>query len=222
MTITPVRWRRNEVRFDLDGPPDVVQKHLSRGKFYAQEQLERHLEVIVPRRTVIDIGANVGNHTVFYAAFSRADRVVAFEPNPPVRAMLARNVALNGLGNVVLEHARHGLGRVRGRGTVVAPAANLSAGRVVAAEGADGFEVRPLDDFAFENVAFVKIDVEGMELDVLAGAAETLRRNRPVLAVEVDPKNNAGFFEWCASAGYHVVAAWRQHNPFDYLCVPMF
>lgn len=223
-TIAAVRSGRRgaQYRFRIANAEDVVQRHLSRGRFYSEAQLARHADFIVPRRTVVDIGANVGNHTVYYATHTRAGAILPFEPNPAARALLAENVALNALTQVDLANAHFGLGRAAGRAGVVAPARNLGAGRLVAAAGEDAVEVRTLDSFGLDNVSFVKIDVEGMEIDVLAGAAETLARNRPVVAIEVDPKNNAAFFEWCAQSRYHVVDAWRQHVPFDYLCVPMF
>lgn len=222
--IASVKLRRGtgrELKFHLSDPSDVIQRHHARGHFYSETQLLRHANFIIPRRAVIDVGSNVGNHAIFYAAHTPAERVYVFEPNPAARTVLEKNVALNGLDNVVMDFARYGLGKESANGSVFAPAHNLGAGRLVAEEDGE-IEIRRLDDFNLKNVAFVKIDVEGMEIEVLDGAVATLRRNRAVLAVEVDPRNNGRFFAWCAEHRYHVIDAWRQHGPFDYLCVPGF
>lgn len=53
-------------------------------------------------------------------------------------------------------------------------------------------QVRTLDSYGFDRVAAMKIDVEGAELDVIRGAAETLARWRPLLLVEIEQRHHAG------------------------------
>jgi hypothetical protein len=66
--------------------------------------------------------------------------------------------------------------------------------------------VARLDDFEFDGVSFVKIDVEGHELGVLEGAAETIRRHHPVILMEIEQRHAtrpiAEVFDWLAAAGY--------------------
>jgi hypothetical protein len=74
-------------------------------------------------------------------------------------------------------------------------------------------EVRTLDEFSFNNVRFIKIDVEGSERDVLAGARETIRRDRPALLLELlsgtyqDPGRETD--EICTEFGYDAVIVQR-------------
>jgi hypothetical protein len=62
--------------------------------------------------------------------------------------------------------------------------------------------IRPLDHWNLSGVAFVKIDVEGHELEVLRGAEQTLRRNRATILVEVKPPNRAAVADFLAGLGY--------------------
>jgi FkbM family methyltransferase len=165
------------------------------GKFSEAEM--RLLEPLVREGdTVLDVGAHVGTHTVFLAGcVGAAGLVLAFEPQRPLFEMLCANVALNGLWQTHPHHAA--VGGVRG--SVIVPEFDLDrptnfgglslAGRSGASEMSNDREsvsMLRIDDLALEGVALVKIDVEGMEAEVLEGAAETIARFRPVLYVEND------------------------------------
>ena len=62
--------------------------------------------------------------------------------------------------------------------------------------------VRPLDSFEFVSCAFLKIDVEGHELEVLEGAAKTISRTRPRILVEVRKKNEASVEAFLRNLGF--------------------
>ena len=68
---------------------------------------------------------------------------------------------------------------------------------------------------------FIKLDVEGMEMQVLAGLEATIARARPRMLVEVDDKNRTAFGMWCLKHGYHHIDDWRvgPHNA-NYLIEP--
>jgi len=67
----------------------------------------------------------------------------------------------------------------------------------------------------------IKIDVEGMEMKVLRGLEETIRRTRPVLLLEIDDENNADFQDWIAPFDYDVVEEVRRYqNNTNYVLVP--
>jgi FkbM family methyltransferase len=138
---------------------------------------------------VVDIGANIGTHTL---AFSRRvgshGSVRAFEPQRTVLELLERTIAANDCRNVTTVHA--GVGRSTGEMLVPAVdcAAHVNVGGVALRRPkGDAREERTsilaLDDLALEACHLVKIDAEGMEEDVLAGMAGTIQRLRPVLYV---------------------------------------
>lgn len=146
---------------------------------------------------VVDAGANIGAHTMaFGAAVGSSGTVHAVEPQRALYYMLCGSLAL---GNGMHVHARHcALGRESG---VVRVPVAMDYG---APNNFGGLELRgiaaeipcelvpcvPLDSWMLERLDFLKIDVEGMELDVLHGAIGTISRCRPVMSVEADREQN--------------------------------
>jgi hypothetical protein len=80
----------------------------------------------------------------------------------------------------------------------------------------------PLDDLAFDgDITLLKIDTEGMELEVLAGAAKLIATHRPSIAVEVMDRNENEFWSWVDQNAYHVIQAFRPYfGCWDYVLVP--
>jgi FkbM family methyltransferase len=74
--------------------------------------------------------------------------------------------------------------------------------------------VATLDSFGLDQVTFVKIDVEGHELEVLRGGEQTLARWRPMLLIEVKPRNAASVDQFLAKLGY------QRHALSDLLGIP--
>lgn len=162
-----------------------------------------------PGGVAIDIGANIGCHTLTMAsAVGPSGRVLAFEPHPRMFQRLTRNVELNGLRNI--EHHNLALGDSEGETTLYAPVEsdpqpsmatlhlqNLELDR--AQHEAFGVRVVTLDAFCgthgVERVDFIKMDVEGHELRVLEGARETIAACRPKIVFEFNR-------DWSRHAAY--------------------
>ena len=102
--------------FKIENPAEHIQGFHLRGSFYEIRQLLAHRDLIPMDSTVVDVGANVGNHTLFYAQHTQAARVYSFEPNPRAGALLEQNVAVNQSMKafVDLSHAGLAIGRERG------------------------------------------------------------------------------------------------------------
>lgn len=137
----------------------------------------------VSRSTAVDVGANIGNHTVVFA--SKFARVEAFEPNPHTFKLLSFNA--DHLPNVALHNC--GLGDESAVLTMSEDEANYGKSSAVHRHtgGASiDIRVKRLDDYsdAFGDIKFIKIDVEGMEHRVLLGARRILKKDRPVVAFE--------------------------------------
>lgn len=151
-------------------------------------------QVLKPGMTAIDAGANIGCHTVFMAqAVGEAGAVLAFEPQRQVFQMLCANVALNGLGNVHTWQAALG----PEAGSIVVPSVRYDRqgnfGGVALGSHARGEKVpvMTLDALPLRSCHFIKIDVEGMEREVLAGGGKMIGRFRPLLYVENDRKEKS-------------------------------
>ncbi len=152
---------------------------------------------------VLDVGANIGNHALYLAAITGC-RVHAFEPHPELAAALVRSADTNGLADRLIVH-QVAVGRRNGRGhfTVETPD-NLGAQSVTLDTKNEGsFDIIALDGVVRGRVDVMKIDVEGMELDVLRGAQRLISEHRPLLYVEC--RDLAAFDEiagWAANHGY--------------------
>lgn len=155
------------------------------------------LPLIVPAdRLAVDIGANNGLYTYFLARI--APRVIAFEPIPVLADFLRRAVASN---VSVVEKA---VSDQAGSADIHVPVAkghptyNIGS---LDAEHNEGpciqhrVEVTTLDEEGLDDVGFIKIDIEGHELNALKGAEDTIRRDRPTILVEVLDRS-----DWEASA----------------------
>ena len=183
MVACEVNAYRTTVRFHLPNPLDPVQKTiLQQRAFHERGMLEDVGSSLPEDALVVDVGAHIGNHTLFFSAILGA-RTLAIEPNPAALAVLRANIETNGM-NKLVEILPAALGAVAGEGTIVSgDPSNTGAARIEIGDAGD-IPVMRLDDIVGDHhVHLIKIDVNGMEADVLCGAAETIARCRPKLLV---------------------------------------
>lgn len=135
------------------------------------------------RGVVLDVGANVGSHSINFAR--HADVVHAFEPQPRIFYNLCANLLLNLVYNVVPYNMA--LGSENGTTNVVAldPTLPGSPMGVPVGKGSQPTRIQTMDSLGISPVHFIKIDVEGHELEVLKGGRETLARESPIVYVEI-------------------------------------
>lgn len=127
---------------------------------------------------VVDIGAHIGTFAIPISA--KVGKVVAFEPSHDAFSLLSRNAKENSVSPQLVNKA---LGSKKGSGTLlVRNASNAGANTLVS--GGD-ISITTLDE-EVSHADFIKIDVEGMELDVLKGGARLIERARPVVVFEVN------------------------------------
>jgi FkbM family methyltransferase len=137
----------------------------------------------------LDIGANVGLHTLAVARHVSDGAVVAFEPHPANHRLLVHNIEQNRFRHVVAEP----LGLAEAPAVLTGTASSDGGNWSLASRGSYQFEVRlvRLDDYLQDHpvprIDLMKIDVEGAEVRVLRGARQTLERFRPLIVFEVCP-----------------------------------
>jgi FkbM family methyltransferase len=148
---------------------------------------------LAPDAIVADIGANIGVVSVLLSGLCPEGHVYAFEPVAENYAHLAANVAVNELQNVTAH--RVALFDTDGEIEVEYDATYPGGSHV--GEGGTAVPSLRFDTWAqrqsLDRLDLVKVDVEGAELAVLAGAAETLRRFRPIVVIECNPVTLARF-----------------------------
>ena len=162
---------------------DFIQKIIANtGKPYEVEMLEDMLQRTKENDLILDIGTNIGNHTICLAANGR--KVCGFEANPKMFELAQVNVALNQLQNRVQIHCC-GISDKEERANFAAEIpTNFGAMRLQQTQDG-GIICHRLDDFNFnEPIAMIKIDIEGMEDKALRGAKNLIEKHRPILYLE--------------------------------------
>lgn len=169
---------------------------------------------IKPHWTVLDIGANHGAHTVFFA--KNAKMVHAFEPQRIMHQIVCANVALNALTNVHTYQVAVG----RDAGTTYVPIVdytlNNNFGAIAMSDTGEPVPRITIDSLNLD-CQFMKIDTEGMEGEVIAGAAETIKRCQPIIYTENDHLNSAPLIKQILALGYRCY--WHlppYYNPQNY------
>ncbi len=156
--------------------------------------------LVKPGMTVLDVGANIGSHTLHLARLvGPAGRVYAFEPTAFAYAKLLRNLALN--PDLATRVATYQCFLIR-EGSQGLPDNVYSSWPLAARpkvhpkllgqqKSTSGARAQTLDRIMIENgdpaVHVVKLDVDGFECDVLSGASATLSRHKPTLVMELSP-----------------------------------
>jgi FkbM family methyltransferase len=144
--------------------------------------------------TCLDVGANIGNHALFYGTIFK--RVIAFEPNPIAYKLLEANVLKNRITNIdictvalgakkekkVLSICNENLGMssLVQEATANDPSLNIE----ISIDVGDDLIKKLVDDQS--SISFIKLDVEGFEAEALEGLRQTILKHRPVIAIELN------------------------------------
>jgi FkbM family methyltransferase len=188
---------------------------------WAQRSCGQIVELLQPGDVVCDVGANVGAITLMFARHVPEGAVYAFEPVRAHYQLLVTNVTLNELTNVAPFHAAVGAAGGRIRAPRVPFSLERNLGAIALEDFAEDGEEVPLiriDDLKLPACALLKIDVEGMEADVVRGAAATLDRCRPLLFVENErPDRSTALIELLIDLGYDCYWMFGElYNPDNY------
>lgn len=190
--------------FEVDPRDRIIAKKLELYGEYEPFIGEFLLSLALPGTTVIDVGANIGLHTVPLAKRVGDDgKVVAFEPDPDNYTILCRNIEWNNVGNVTAHPV--GLSSERGRALLFQSSVNrggLSLRRSNVAGGTEkmapvDITLEVADDYIGETnppISLIKIDVEGAEPLVIRGMQKLLEQNDTAkLVFEFCPEYVASF-----------------------------
>jgi FkbM family methyltransferase len=183
---------------------------------YSEGEVTLFNQVVPVGGTVVEVGANIGSLTVPLAQRAgEAGRVIALEPQRAVFNVLCANLALNGLVNV--EPLRVAAGQESGHTEVplldYAERENFGGISVGAAaeRRTEKVPVLKVDDLDLTRLDLLKIDVEGVEAQVVAGTASAIDRFRPALFVENDRKEHS--HDLITAIGQHGYDLWWHFSP---------
>ncbi len=193
---------------------------------FSESEVQLFRELVKPGMVVLDVGANTGSHTVPLARFVGATGYVfAYEPERNNFYTLAGNVAINSLKNVTCQ--QHAVGN--DHGTILVPELDENMTTNWGGLSLDGdyskcpsysVPIIKIDGINFSRLDFIKIDVEGMERDVLLGAEDNIRKFKPHLYVENDRADKSeGLISFLHSLGYvvydHQAPLFNPNNYYD-------
>ena len=172
-----------------------------------------YLKKIKHRIKVVDVGGNIGNHTIFFSKVCGAD-VVSFEPQKNCFETLKLNCELN---SVNCECFNVAIGEDNRKVAIDQfDSLNLGGNSFSYSDICDGDNIvcRSLDSFSFEYIDFIKIDVEGFEIEVLKNSINTIQRHKPLIFIEVFPDNFSKVMNIMEDLNYSII---REFPYFNYL-----
>jgi FkbM family methyltransferase len=186
---------------------------------WCEHEIETLAQLVRPGDVVLDIGANIGTHTIALANMVKHGGVVlAIEAQRTIYNYLVANVAINNLLHVVCMNNAAGAST----GPVLVPVLNPSAannfgGVNVASQSAgERIECVTVDSLGLTQCRLIKIDVEGMEPQVLWGSQQTIERYRPFIFVEATIDNSREVIEILTRFRYncqwHIASYFNSDN----------
>lgn len=180
--------------------------------YFEVSHLSQLRKYVKKNAVILDIGANLGNHTVFFAKECGAKKIYAFEPTRETFLILEENIRINNLDRIVAA-MNIALGAKDTKADVIVNAKNAGGNHVE--ENIDGNVIMStLDGLSLsDRIDFVKIDVEGFEFEVLKGAGKTLDRDRPDIFIEIFDTNYDKVHTLLTQMGYECKLKMEQ----DYL-----
>lgn len=156
------------------------------GKFHEFYMLEAIAEMDIPKGVFVDIGAHVGNHSIFFAKYCpQCESVLAYEPSKEAFDVLEANIKTVG----GIEAFREAVGETAGKCTIQKNADHPAQNTIkLSNKGKTKVVTLPTDLGA---VSLIKIDVEQMEKETVKGCLEVIERDKPELFIETfgDPND---------------------------------
>lgn len=200
---------------------DLIGIQINQFGLYERDELALLFEFLKPllpafaKGTALDIGANIGNHALYFG--KRFQQVHAFEPNPHTFELLR----FNAQWSPHVQVHPFGLGNERGAFDLIENSTNVGGSSILIGDkGRDNvvsINIQTLDESAIDttDLCFVKIDVEGFEAQVIQGGAHTLRLRQPVVVLEQHASElvdgSSPSLKLLAGLGYRF--CWQEHTP---------
>ena len=204
--MTTINYFDNDITmfYNTDNHSCAVNKSIRRGRIWEKKLINIYKEYINKDSVVLDIGANLGCHTVPLSLL--CNKVYAFEAQEKLYKLLSETIEYNELDNVKLfnnivsDGSKEELEFVNsgcGRGGITTYRPRL--GGIITTE-----KCITIDSLGLKELDFIKIDVEGAEFEVLAGAAETIKKLHPVIILETwnTKRNKINLVKYCNEYGY--------------------
>lgn len=196
ITCTPVKISYGGQNFSLFISPQngFIDKHIYLYGTYEPQILDVIAKYLKKGSVLVDIGANIGQHSMFSASIvGNTGKIYSFEPIPYVYNQLLDSIKINRFEDIITTH-NVALGKETKTETLYIETNNVGGSSIVRHHGKEAekitIDVRRGDDLLgkIPHINMIKIDVEGYENEVLAGMYKTLIKHRPVIILEFSGK----------------------------------
>lgn len=206
-----IKFKNSNIKFYLPYyNKDSIQKHIIQTRNFYELDFLNHICTIkngivskaIQDGFVLDIGANIGNHTIFFLT-KKAKKVISFEPVKDTFDILKKNIEINNFQNKV-NLFNIGVGQTKGKAILkYYNSKNIGMSQLSSDKNGD-IPILSLDELNIEeHINFIKIDVEGFEADVIKGMTETIKRNKPLIMIEIRDYLFAEIEDILLSIGYN-------------------
>ena len=194
-------------------------------------ELKRSLGSEFNNKLFLDIGANIGNHSIFLA--SSFEEVHSFEPNPDTLPILKHNINFNNIDNINVH--QYGIGNENTELELHTPSFDLGKSSIFKepvkySEQGNSYvlksrkvQIKKLDDIEYfknKKIGMIKIDIEGSEILALKGAKSVIEYNMPLIGVEVHqfdgPTGLEEITKFFKGLGYDVFFTIDMKRPSNY------
>ncbi len=191
MSSDKIRFRHSGISIDLVSisNDDATYKNISKNNtFYESSYLKfiqlSYIDLFGTNGPIvaIDVGASIGNHSIFFSKILGA-QVFAFEPYKPSFDILQENIKLNNVEDLVVAR-NFGIGAHTKNLSIVKETKNMCGCTEWWYDSTSETKCFTLDHLFQHQVEFIKIDVQGMEMEVLKGANELINNYSPVIMIE--------------------------------------
>lgn len=172
---------------------DLISNYINNYGFWEQHLWFFYKEFIKPHYIVIDGGANLGFHSIQFAKLANEGKVYCFEPQPLIFNLLSTNLLINGCSDVVKQY-RLGLGDQLNQQLKMTPINEqmFSAdcinyggrGLTNLENGEEEVVLTTIDNLNLTKLDFIKLDVQGFELETIKGGEKTIKSNYPIFFLE--------------------------------------
>lgn len=193
---------------------DHIQKIILWTGEYEKEVYDFAKKVLTNEDTVLDIGANIGYHSIHFASLVPNGKVYCFEPNALLNPLIKKNFKLNGFTNFEIENKA-----VSNKNEVssffISNSSNTGLSILTNEISQSNIEVKTiyLDDyFKTQKIHLIKIDIEGAELNALKGMKQLLQTQSPYIIIELIEEQLNKFNSTCSEVYEFLFAL--EYNAF--------
>ena len=177
-----------EFKFIVHKNDTCVADSLRSGELFEKFIVTFVRHFINPTRNIIDLGANIGTHSIIYSNYTTGN-VYSFEPQKTVFDILKKNIELNNCENIVsFNFGASNVNKEFYMNACYENPDNHGAFKIDSSlDETTGLKIqcKIIDELNIQNVCYVKIDIEGHEYEALLGMKQLLLRDHPTIMIEI-------------------------------------